>query len=77
MARDIDAPAATGVAGFDENLEHDSTQVMSVAMPLQTKDFKMTLNGGYDFGACIFFRQVDPLPFTRISIIPKVIVSEN
>lgn len=77
MAKDIDAPAATGVVGFDENLEHDSNQNMSVAMPLKTTDYKMTLNGGYDFGAGVFFRQVDPLPFTIIAIIPKVIVSEN
>jgi hypothetical protein len=77
MAKDIDAPAATGVVGFDENLEHDANQNMSVAMPLKTTDYKMTLNGGYDFGAGVFFRQVDPLPFTIISIIPKVIVSEN
>lgn len=77
MAKDIDAPAATGVVGFDEMLEHDSVQVMSAAMPLKTTDYKVTMNGGYDFGAGIFFRQIDPLPVTIISIIPKVIVSEN
>ena len=77
MSQDIDEPASTGVVGFDEILEHDAAEDMSVCMPLKTKDYKLTMNGGYDFGAGLFIRQVDPLPMTVIGIFPKLMASDN
>jgi hypothetical protein len=82
MSQELDPPAITGVAGFDEVLQHDANQDMTEnnmahAAPLKTMDYKHTMNGGYDFGAHLFFRQVDPLPFTIIGLFPKIVVSDN
>lgn len=77
VSQDISAPAATGVVGFDENVERDASDLASAPMPLRTRDYRMTLNGGYDFGAGLFFRQVDPLPVTILCFVPKLEVSDS
>jgi hypothetical protein len=77
VSQDIAAPASTGVVGFDENVERDAADLASAPMPLRNRDYRMTLNGGYDFGAGLFFRQTQPLPFCILCFVPKCETSDN
>ena len=77
MSQDSAAPAATGTAGFDPIHQRNASDDPTQPMPLRTYDYKLTLNGGYDFGAHLFYRQVDPLPFHLLGIFPKAVVSES
>jgi hypothetical protein len=36
-------------------------------------DINEVLAADYDSGGRVFFRQVDPLPFTLLAVIPKVV----
>jgi hypothetical protein len=49
----------------------------SDAIPLKSRDYLFTPNGGYDFGSSIFYRQVDPLPFCITAFIPQIIKADN
>jgi hypothetical protein len=49
---------------------------MGEPTPLYTGDFKQELNSQYDKGGRVFYRQVDPLPFTILSLIPVVTVGD-
>jgi hypothetical protein len=43
-------------------------------LQLLTGDYRVSLKGGWENGARVFYRQYDPLPFTIVRIIPEVIV---
>ena len=43
-------------------------------LQLLTGDHRVSLQGGWENGARVFYRQYDPLPFTIVRIIPEVIV---
>ena len=77
-AQGVDAPAETGVAGFDPIFQREASDDYGAAMPLKTYDSPpQSLNGGMDLGATIFFRQVDPLPVTILAFIPEIEVASG
>lgn len=76
-AEGVAAPASTGTVGFDEILQRDQSDSLSACPPLKTHDYRHSLNGGYDRGAGIFFRQVDPLPVAILAFIPLAVVSDR
>lgn len=77
MSQDLFTPAATGTEGFDPIIQRDASDDPTQAMPLRTQDYRMTGNGGYDFGAHLFIRQVDPLPMCLVGLFPSALVSEK
>lgn len=71
------APAGNGTDGLDPILQRNSDDLLETAIPLQTADFKQSMDGGYDYGAHMFFRQTDPLPFTILAFLPSLVASEK
>ena len=69
--------ASTGVVGFDEVKQRNVSNNLAVAPPLETRDFLITLNGGYAFRTSILFRQIDPLPFCLTAVIPQIVQGGN
>lgn len=74
---DFDGPTDDTITGFDEILQREVTDDNDTPIALKTRDYKLATNGGYDLGSRVFFRQVDPLPFTILSIMPTVTAGEK
>ncbi len=63
----------TGIDGLDEIETRPESANFDSPIPLQTRDFQVTIPGGYDYGAHLFFRQIDPLPFIILAFIQDVV----
>lgn len=72
-----EAPSDDTVTTLDPITQRTIDDDFNVAIPLKTQDYQMVLQGGYDFGAHVFFRQVDPLPFCLLAFIPQIVPAEN
>jgi len=77
LSQDLANPASTGTTGFDELIQRDASDPPTAAMPLRSRDYKVILSGGYDRGAWIMIRQVDPLPMCLLSLYPRLVISES
>jgi hypothetical protein len=67
-----------GFIGPDENNLDEiidlSPAILSDPKDLFTGEYKQMMASGYEEGGSIFYRQVDPLPFTILSVMPKITV---
>ncbi len=73
------APADNATsAGFDEIIQREVTDNYNSPIALKTQDYLIEpANGGFDFGAHLFFRQVHPLPMTVLGIMPTITAGEK
>ncbi len=67
----------TGTVGLRPINMREASDPLNQPIALKTRDYLADVDGGYDFGARLFFRQVDPLPFTITGIVNQIIAGEN
>jgi hypothetical protein len=77
MSQTTPDPASTGTDGFLEIKQRYASDPPAAAMPLKTMDYPVQLGGGYEFGAHMMLRQVDPLPMCLLAFFPKCVYGEN
>ena len=77
MSQTTPDPASTGTDGFLEIKQRYASDPPAAAMPLKTMDYLVQLGGGYEFGAHMMLRQVDPLPMCLLAFFPKCVYGEN
>lgn len=71
------APSDDGTDGLFPILQRDENDDLDDPIPLKTRDYLQDIDGGYNWGARLFFRQVDPLPFTLTGIVNQIEAGEN
>ncbi len=71
------APADDGTTGLFPILMREREDALDEPISLKTRDYLQDIDGGYDWGAHLFFRQIDPLPFTITGIIAQLVAGEN
>jgi hypothetical protein len=76
-SEDVEPADSVSNAGFDELSQRGPGDNYNAPIALKTRDYKVTMNGGYDFGAHVFFRQVDPLPVCLLAFLPSVVAGEK
>ena len=76
-SEDVEPSDNTTATGFDEISQRGPQDNWNAPIALKTRDYPVALEGGYDFGAHVFFRQVDPLPVTILGFLPSVVAGER
>lgn len=71
------APVDQGTGGMFPVIMRERSDGLFTPISLKTADYLQDIDGGYDFGARLFFRQVDPLPFTITGIVAQLVAGEN
>lgn len=71
------SPSDQGTAGLFPIIQREVGDPLNTPIPLKTRDYLQDIDGGYDWGARLFFRQIDPLPFTITGIIAQLEAGEN
>ncbi len=76
-SEDVEPPDNSTSNGFDEIVQRGPSDNWNAPIQLKTRDYKVSMDGGYDFGAHVFFRQVDPLPVCLLAFLPSVVAGEK
>lgn len=59
---------------YIDEIAQRMTEYLDNPINLFSGDIEENLGANYDTGGRIFFRQLDPLPFTILAVIPKVVI---
>lgn len=70
-------PGDDTTTGLDEIDQRNPEDPIQTAIPLRTQDYLQSMDGSYSQDAHIFFRQIDPLPFALLALVPQFVAGEN